>query len=166
MSATTATAMIAMTTSANELDERDEHEQDELPPESQRRRGRREPRERSTEGLGPKGHDFLADRLRAVGVLLARLDPAITTGLIDGGELVALAADQERRERELRERWSAFREDFATYRPIADERRVFLRAVIDALAARELDAKTRAALRTCRLHRPPPAKLLAIFSSK
>lgn len=149
-------------TSPSEDDERDDEPLPESRPPTSVRRGRRTERDRSTEGLGPKGQDFLADRLRAVGLLLARLEPSIQVGLASSRELLALAADQERRERDLRARWSAFREGFAAYRPIADERRAFLLGVIDAIASHELDPGTRAALRTCRLHRPPLAKLLAI----
>lgn len=123
-------------------------------------------RHRPSEPFSPRARDLIADRLH---LLSALLDASGTSFDLDGlrwdGEALArIAQDQERLENELLESFRAFREIYAAHTAARALHLRVLETGIETVARADADRRRAAALRLCRLQRPPLAKVHAAIA--
>ena len=123
---------------------------------------------RAAEGLGPRPSELLADRLGAAAALARMTSTLPIEGAPDARALAELSAVQRRDEDALIACWHNFREHYVRYLDIMRAREATLKRALDVLSAatgdRAAPPKVRAALRMCRLRRPPLAKVEALVA--
>lgn len=131
-----------------------------------RGRARDRTRHRPSAALAPRPGDLIAGRWHALAAF-ARITAVTETldgKVFDADAIQSIATSQQLAEDELCARWRAFRDYYVQYTEVVREREDLLRRVVECLAERHRDVRSRDALRLCRLRKPPLAKIDALVA--